>query len=210
MTPPDPLTPEERLLKAVAGEGGSLVGDSPLTGAGSLRGLLGFSRLSGWIQFLDRLSGGHPVRRINQGLSVLIVLLGVYFAFDSMIAPKQLKQAMEVTTVHVAAPEISSAVSTSAPLEEYLSVVKRRDVFHPAGSVVSASTPTQPPASPTEGLRLVGIAWSDQPEALIDDTQVKQTLFLKKGQKIRGLTVQKIGPESVTLQKDNGELVDLK
>lgn len=192
------LTPEERLLKAVQG------GPSPLE---RLRALLSPGERR---QALRRFLGGQPIRRTNQALILLIAGLGTYLVVDVALAPQRLKRAIEEAPVRPGALELEGAEAPAAPLEEYLSAIQRRDVFRPPGERAATAAAPQAPASPTEGLRLVGIAWSDRPEALIDDARVQQTIFLKKGQRIRNFTVEQIGPDSVTLRGEDGAVVELR
>lgn len=209
MTPPrDSLTPEERLLKAVRGE--ALAQEPPFP-KGMFKGVSAVLAPSQWVRAIHAFSGGQPIRRLNEMFLVLILVAGAYFLYDVTAAPKKIQRSMAMTIIRTDLPEIAGKVAPLAPLEEYLNVVQRRDVFRPAGSAPAGPGGTFPVVvSPTEGLRLVGIAFSDESEVMIDDAPIKKTFFLKKGQKIRNLTVQKITPEAVTLKTESGELVELK
>ena len=51
----------------------------------------------------------------------------------------------------------------------------------------------------TESLKLVGISWSDNPDAIIEDTKDTKTFFVKIGQKIGDVKVQAIFKDKVVL-----------
>ena len=78
---------------------------------------------------------------------------------------------------------------------------------------VDAKTEVKPPSSGiigvTQHLRLAGISWSDDPDAMIEDTRTKRTLFVKRGGMIGKIKVQAIFKDKVVLFYD-GEEIELK
>ena len=61
----------------------------------------------------------------------------------------------------------------------------------------------------TENLKLVGISWSNDPDAIIEDTKDTKTFFVKTGQKIGEVKVQAIFKDKVVLSYQ-GEETELK
>ena len=61
----------------------------------------------------------------------------------------------------------------------------------------------------TETLKLVGISWSNDPDAIIEDTKDTKTFFVKTGQKIGEVKVQAIFKDKVVLSYQ-GEETELK
>ena len=61
----------------------------------------------------------------------------------------------------------------------------------------------------TESLKLVGISWSSDPDAIIEDTKGTKTFFVKTGQKIGDVKVQAIFKDKVILSYQ-GEETELK
>ncbi len=61
----------------------------------------------------------------------------------------------------------------------------------------------------TENLKLVGISWSSEPDAIIEDTKGTKTFFVKTGQKIGDVKVQAIFKDKVILSYQ-GEETELK
>ncbi|MDD5347107.1 MAG: hypothetical protein PHT59_00680 [Candidatus Omnitrophica bacterium] len=96
------------------------------------------------------------------------------------------------------------------PLAAYLDKVKERNIFRmgrlvrePQGSV---STKAQ---EATASLRLVGISWSQNPDAMIEDTKVQKTYFVKKGQLVADMKVEAIHKDKVVLRLGQ-ELIELR
>lgn len=209
------MTPEERLFKAVeagavASSGGGGGSPTSLFGAGA-PGRGGPER---WVQLVQKMASAQPIRRLNQGLMALLAVLTIYLGYDVMATPRQLAKELEASrTVATSGPELASEPAAQASLDDFLDAVRKRDVFHPPGTMQtvtsSGGAAAAPAASLAEGLRLVGIAWGDKAEAMIDDQQAKQTFFLTEGQKIRALTVEKITQDHVTLKNDAGQRVTL-
>ena len=175
---------------------------------------LGFFRPEEWPQLLRRFSGDHPVRRVNQGLLIFAVVLALYLLFDLAMFPGRNRRLEQTPVVSPAdLPEITSGMPQTAPLEDYLAVVQRRDVFRSPDSPVALAGTTgaaPAPVSPLQGLRLVGIAWGDDPEVMIDDAEAGKTFFLKPGQGIRSFTVGRITREAAILKADDGKELELK
>ena len=86
------------------------------------------------------------------------------------------------------------------PISHYLDAVEARDLFREGGPVVEADA--EPEASAASqiaaDLTLVGIAWSSNPDAIVEDKSTQKTYFLKKGQifgsrvKVEGIFKNKV------------------
>ena len=61
----------------------------------------------------------------------------------------------------------------------------------------------------TKHLKLVGIAWSDSPDAMIEDTKVSRTFFVKRGDMISDVQVEEIYKDKVVLRY-RSQTVELK
>ena len=98
-------------------------------------------------------------------------------------------------------------------LADYLAKVKKRNIFEmgaakKAVSLIDAG-PSSKAVEATQNLRLVGISWSDSPDAMIEDIKALKTFFVKKGQMIGEVQVEAITKEKVILRYGE-EQVDLK
>ena len=60
----------------------------------------------------------------------------------------------------------------------------------------------------SDGLKVVGIIWSDAPQAIIEDSQDAKTYLLNRGSKIKGARVKDILKDRVILSYD-GQQVEL-
>ncbi len=54
-------------------------------------------------------------------------------------------------------------------------------------------------------LKLVGISWGNEPLAMIEDSESTRTYFVKKGGEVKGMKVQEISKEKVTLTYEGQE-----
>lgn len=101
------------------------------------------------------------------------------------------------------APEASSGISEvqkSAPaMPDAVSQEQNKDEESAAAKI------SQPKRDFTEGLKVVGIMWSDAPQVIIEDTKENRTFLLNSGDTIRGAQVKEILKDRVVLSYDNQE-----
>jgi hypothetical protein len=97
------------------------------------------------------------------------------------------------------------------PVDYYKERVKKRNVFRmgqktnfEATEVISAKA-----AEAAQSLKLVGISWSDQPDAMIEDTKAGKTYFVKKGQLVGDLKVETVYRDRVIL-RFGAETIELR
>jgi hypothetical protein len=105
------------------------------------------------------------------------------------------------------APALKSSVSV------YLEKIRQRDIFslgeRTASFVAESRGPSSRIISATENLKLVGISWSNDPDAMIEDKKALRTFFVKRGQMIGYVKVQAIFKDKVILSY-GGEEIELK
>ena len=104
--------------------------------------------------------------------------------------------------------------------EHYLAKIAERNIFR-MGYVTPEPEPEVPVArearySPvpeivelTQDLKLVGISWSAEPDALIEDAKALRTFFVREGQMIGKVKVEQILREKVVLSYEE-DTVELK
>ena len=104
--------------------------------------------------------------------------------------------------------------------EYYLAKTAERNIFQ-MGYIVPEITPDvvvarEPRYNPipkivelTQDLRLVGISWSERPDALIEDTKALRTFFVRAGQYVGEVKVEQILKDKVILMYEE-ETVELK
>ncbi|MCM8797134.1 MAG: hypothetical protein NC923_04565, partial [Candidatus Omnitrophica bacterium] len=97
----------------------------------------------------------------------------------------------------------------------YSEKIRERDIFKmQTKKTVSAAealpkTPSSRIIEATQHLRLVGISWSNDPDAMIEDSKALRTFFIKRGQMIGEVKVQAIFKDKVILSYA-GEEIELR
>lgn len=159
------------------------------------------------------------VRGINLILKVCIVCLIIYLGIDISNLMINLK---EIPDLSVNVPPVKSRQTAEASvvlkdMSHYLGKAKARDIFNFGKLTVEEKVQEEPKEvkPPKEepkindvikNLVLVGISWSDDPDAMIEDTKAKKVYFLKSGQFIEGvIQVKDIMRDRVILLHNNEE-----
>ncbi|MDD5079802.1 MAG: hypothetical protein PHH68_05695 [Candidatus Omnitrophica bacterium] len=151
---------------------------------------------------------------ISRGLVLCIVFLTGFFVFSFYSSWKGLKRASQadMAPVPVSKQEgMSRDVSPLKGLIYYVDGIGKRDIFRMGGKFDNgAENATLSKLEElAQTLKLVGISWSDDPDAMIEDSQMSQTFFVKKGQKIGEFTVENISKDKVSLRSGK-EIIELK
>src|SRR3989338_1966952 len=93
-------------------------------------------------------------------------------------------------------------VATPKPYEYYSDQIEKRDIFESPLYRVKPGEGIKPAAGASEftkNLRLVGIVLDENAEAIIEDLDSKETLFLHKGESIKEALVYEIQESKVIL-----------
>ncbi|MDD5194274.1 MAG: type II secretion system protein N [Candidatus Omnitrophica bacterium] len=190
-------TPEKELLNLIETHGPARQGASAaikhqgfsLFSLGALRGRFSF--------FRHRIKGGFKIpdfsqidiKLVNVALQFIIFILLVYFVASLINSVISLQKGFEVK-ISAAGKEdkATQTISFLKTASYYLEKARERDIFTMGTKKISQMVTGKPSISKvmeeTKDLRLVGISWSNDPDVMIEDTQNKRTLFLKKGQLI--------------------------
>jgi len=97
----------------------------------------------------------------------------------------------------------------TASFTDYQDLLKKKSIF--VSPVSRNRTKISQPSSLQElikGLKLVGIVPGDEPQAIIEDKKSGQTFFLKEGEEIQNMKIEKISTGKVLLSYD-GETITL-
>lgn len=222
----EPLTPEKQLLKLIENpKKESVQAASVQRGArqwfslGALRGRLAFLQSISFPNFLhlDRRNfRSFGVKELNLALKVAIFFLVLYFGYSLVAMALQLKRASNFIfkpELSLLPPDESATAVKSLPY--YLEKVSARNIFTPATPPAAEEvhvtqefvSVSEGGEDPTKNLSLVGIAWSENPEAMIEDKALTRTHFLTRGQSIDNKTkVIAIFKDRVILQYKNREI----
>lgn len=219
-----PSTPEKDLLKLIEDQGK----EKGTSGTYAIHTGLSLFSLSAWIGrfsfFKKKLSkkwkgSDQPylfdLKKINILLFFIIIILGAYFINNlsyslstyhqiPQLAPKSEGEARPASF-----KEDSLLKKTAA---YYFEKIAQRDIFKmgPKPAITEEKKTVSPVVKEaTKNLRLVGISWSDNPDAMIEDTQAKRTFFVKRGQSVGKMKIQAIFKDRVILSYE-GEEIELK
>lgn len=210
--PQDRLTPEERLLKVIdnpqaakPGAFGRLTPQAP-----SLTGL--------WLWASARLKGrqvaSHPLvtlRMVNRGLVAVGALVTLAWAIDffSMQSQYQARLEMVERTQLVAPTQTKSVSLPSLDFSEVLNQTKQRNMLTLLPPKVDAPPPVQKEVEDltpqANDLKLVGVIWSETPQAMIEQAKEGKTSLVGQGERIGPFRVTEILKDKVVLGLETGE-----
>jgi hypothetical protein len=86
--------------------------------------------------------------------------------------------------------------------------INERDIFKPYVPKIARKAAIQGLVQLMSRYKLVGIAWLDLPETaciMIEDTRKNETLFLKQGEQLEGVTVKTIYTDRAVFSHENEE-----
>ena len=201
--PNEPKTPEEKLLKII---------ESPQTAKAPLgpRDQMvvffrsGVGRWLKGVQFDSKIFQRINLKTVNKVLAGVVVAATLVYLFFYVRIESFLRQRLKQVTTTTENANTAGAKEMSAPsvkIEEVLARVRQRNIFTFSGS---SSPRGQKSASPDvykmiERMKLVGILWSEKPQAMIEDSQSAKTYFVSAGDAIGTLTVKKVLRDKVVL-----------
>lgn len=231
MSPDRNRTPEKELLRLIENPN-----SSPSIKSATIKrkgiSLFSLSSIKAGFSFLKekfkgeaRFSHGYwiELRTINMFLKIAILGLFAYLVIDTSMLYKQIQNRVEFITTGVKSekssrPFVVTPLLKSAPYY-YLDNIRGRDIFKMGSRVIvedktekkkkTSKVVSSKIIEATQHLRLVGISWSDDPDAMIEDTKALRTFFVKRGQTIGQLKVQAIFKDKVVLSLD-GEEIELR
>ena len=109
------------------------------------------------------------------------------------------------------APSSTPAASAlKKSVSYYLDKVSRRNIFEMQARRptldIAKKEPTSKIVLETEHLKLVGISWSADPIAMIEDSRSYKTFFSKRGQMIGKVKIEAIFKDKVVLSYEEEEI----
>ena len=216
------LTPEKQLLKLIENPKQASVRVESAKREG--KKLFSFPALKGRFDFWKGLSvkrffslknftrGAKGLEQINVILKVLIVLMAIFTGYSVFVMAVGIKKAANlILTPDKALVDISEPPLGMESISYYLEKMKGRNIFTSPHAVqktedeeVAEGAPVV--EDPAAECSLVGIAWSDDPEAMIEDKKLSKTFFIRRGQSMsNGLKVVTIFKDKVILSYRNKE-----
>jgi hypothetical protein len=215
-----PSTPERDLLKLIEEEGkASTVSSSKvkrrvfsLFSLGAIRGRVSFWRHN----FLRSLRPKEiSIKLVNRLLAILLFFLFIYVIIDIGSSVFNLKEEVEAA-FYIDKKPSASYITESVPfkgVDYYLEKADKRDIFNIVRKEIvkieKEKEKVKMIIEKTKHLKLVGIAWSEDPDAMVEDTRAKRTLFVKENDMINDVRVKEILKDKIILSYE-GETVELK
>lgn len=153
------------------------------------------------------------IRVVNAALFLGVVLLAVYLVNNvsgSFGASNKLD--LKVPAAGKVSDKLEDNLARTRDLGYYTDKIKQRDIFRMGPKMKLDAAPeiiSSKVAEATKDLKLVGISWSDNPDAIIEDTKGSRTYFVKKGDMIGEIKVDSISREKVMLRYEE-EMIELR
>jgi hypothetical protein len=153
------------------------------------------------------------IKAVNAVFFVLAGIITLYYLNGISISLKKIRNINLGDLVLTENQSLAAYKENSLlkPFSFYLEQVKKRDIFRmgqklpqEGSDVISSKV-----AEASQNLKLVGISWSDLPDAMIEDTKAGKTYFVKKGQIVGDFVVEAIYKERVVL-KYGAESIELR
>ncbi len=156
---------------------------------------------------------GHQLnfRIVNTCLMGCFMVLFFYFIHDVFSSMNKIRGASFRMSKITGSEGRQAALSGLKEAAYYVDKIKLRDIFKMGGKAVAeaAEVISSRAAEATKDLRLVGISWSDHPDAMVENTKLQKTFFVKKGQMIGDVKVESIAQDKIVLRYGE-ELIDLR
>ena len=201
----DDITPEERLLKIIENPNTE---KRPVPLAVKVR-LLSIESVKGWFSGLHadkNLLKQMNLRAVNKIMAVICALITLIWIFDfgsgGMAFSKRFKSIS--SGEYSASSAEGKRPKIDVTINEAMAQVNRRNIFTflPTKEEAASAVNVGPTLS---NFKLVGILWSDNPQAMIENSKEQKTYFVSKGDKIGDLDVKNILKDKVMLGKDDQE-----
>lgn len=219
------ISPEKKLLNIIEGEGNEAQEVKP-TPASRGKKFFSIAAIRGRISFLRARASQGPIKAPSisfslGGFNVLfqlcIVGLVIYLGMSIRVEfSRLLKHDWKEQTgkAPLISADVKAVASLLQPESYYLNKVKARNLFGFANEPEEekAAFKEKLKQEPTElekmvkSFKLVGISWSNDPDAIIEDEKAKKTYFIKTGHKINEISVQAIYRDKVILHYRSQEV----
>ena len=203
----DNITPEERLLKIIESPGiqKAKVYFSAKAKAVNLKAVI--SQIKN-IRFDKNIIKKINLRLANKIVVSLCGFITLFLLFDFFRVGGNLRSRFEKTlrASKVAITEEKKVALPNVNIEEVFAQVTRRNVFTflPAPSKAEAS---QSPdiTGIISNFKLVGIIWSNSPQAMIESAKEQRTFLLSQGEQIGQVRIKTIFKDKVVIEVEGKE-----
>ena len=199
------ITPEEKLLKII---------ENPAS-AEKRKSLPDIKRtasaLTDWIKKLLPGAEGREafrvdMRTVNKALAVICICVTLYAVIRLVAEGSDFSRKFNKIAAggNIPAVKEKTPSETVVKTEEMVAESKKRNIFTLEPTKEKPIERVDLSGGAVE-LKLVGILWSDTPQAMIEDTKDQKTYLVSKGDKIGNVSVKDILVNKVVLTKDQQE-----
>jgi len=205
------ITPEEKLLYLIENSGNGQNKSSLKKNIGKKRKLINLKSVnfpnifSGLFLKLNlRKIGLQTVNKILIGVSLVLSVIFLFqWAKEKVLIQKRFN-ALETVDSNSKDDRLDLQQIGVPDAADYIAVSEKNNPFHLL-PVKEQKTTTEITLA-TE-FKLVGILWSDQAQAIIEDSSSEQTYLVSEGDTIDKYTILKITKTEVTLHADDGDKI---
>lgn len=169
-----------------------------------------------WFKSDNFYSSDAIIKTINRIFILIIAVLIIYLINSLSVAAASLKKVPDLKSdiqQEAAFANFETPSELTKVVSYYLEKVKQRDIFkmgaRPSTSQAAVREPSYRVIEATKHLKLVGISWSRDPDAMIEDTKALRTFFVKRGGMVGDFKVQAIFKDKVVLSYA-GEEIELR
>lgn len=215
--PEAPLTPEEKLLRIIESPQGAV------RSAPSRRSLQDYKFFfKSWKEKYKGVAGEKIGKLLNlKAVNVILVVIAtaatVFLVADFVMGMPRSLMVMNLEAAAKKKDLGNLTIEGLEPLTIYLQEIKQRNIFAltavlqsaaAAGAGAAAQTTVSAPEKPSfmTTLKVVGILWSETPQAIIEDSKENKTYLLNRGSKIKEARIKEILKDRVILSYDNQEI----
>ncbi|MFH1504286.1 MAG: hypothetical protein ABIH08_02715 [Candidatus Omnitrophota bacterium] len=201
-------TPEEQLLELIEDDSGANLlkrrrKKSFFFGAGGIKTFfisLKIRTLSK-IAKLKTTARGPGLKTLNRIAAAFCVIIVIYSVSDFMFRGANIKRVYKKLQAVTYEELQEEPIVVPRSFLYYLEMVQRRNIFSPVALQGEKKPEIQAVdlAKLAVGLRVVGISWSKAPVAMIEDTTIKKTYFLKKGDTVNQFKIEDVLRDRVVL-----------
>jgi len=202
------ITPEEQLLRIIEDPKTekSKIPPPMKTTYGSIKGLTAFFKnLHIQKDFFKRIN----LQTVNKIILVICGVFTLFWLFDFIKIGHILNKKLEKVIAEAQAYEPQNVNIMPLPEINIIDAVagaKKRNIYTFTLLTSAAQSPIEADITAMiSNLKLVGIIWGDNPQAMIENTKEQKTYLLNKNDTVDQLTIKKILKDKVIFSKDEQE-----
>ena len=206
-------TPEERLLKIIEGTVHPPV-LVPLPKGGQLKSAFNFERLKEKIKnfYSDKNNFNNlDLGKVNKAIAGVCAVFTIFWIFNFAREDFAFKERLEKIKIGAAGLlyKEQNSPSMNVNIGELIANAAKRNIFKLSAQgneaeALLGQTPKQQSfaeAGRPSNVKLVGIIWTDNPQAMLEDTKEQKTYLVNAGDNIGDLKVKKVFSDKIILSK---------